>query len=242
MKVDVGARRTAAPDSLVGRIADVRHQLASECRSAGRHPDCVTLVGVTKAQSRETVIAAIAAGLGDVAENYVQEARPKLEGLAGARKHFVGHVQTNKAKAIVALFDVVQSIDRIEAGQSIARASHALGKPVRTLVQVNVSPTERYGIAPADAPAFARALREEHGLAVDGVMAIGPLAADRRAVTNAFRAAAHAFEAVGGSTLSIGMSGDWREAVACGSTMVRLGTALFGARPARADASGGDGT
>jgi pyridoxal phosphate enzyme (YggS family) len=235
MKADVGDRSAGTPDSLVGRIANVREQLADACRSIGRDPSSVRLVGVTKTQSRETVLAAIAAGLGEVAENYVQEARPKFAGMS-AVMHFVGHVQANKAKAIVETFDVVQSIDRISAGRAIAKASRGLGKPVKTLVQVNVSPTERYGVAPDEAPDFARVLRSEYGLDVDGVMAIGPLTADRSVLVRAFLAAAAAFERVGGSTLSLGMSGDWREAIACGSTMVRLGTTLFGPRKVQAEA------
>jgi len=239
MKADVGDRPAGAPNSLVGRIADVRKQLADECRTVGRDPSSVRLVGVTKAQSRDAVIEAIACGVTDVAENYVQEARAKLAGVSGARTHFVGHVQTNKAKAIVELFDVVQSIDRIEAGRAIANASRRLGRKPKALVQVNVSPTERFGVAPDEAHGLAAQLRSD-GLEVDGVMAIGPLTQSRAEIVSAFRAAARAFEAVGGSTLSLGMSGDWREAIACGSTMVRLGTALFGPRPSYHSERGGD--
>jgi len=202
---------------------------AGAARRAGRAPAEITLVGVTKRQSRETVVAALDAGMTDVAEIYAQEAAPKLAGLPG-RKHFIGHVQTNKAKAIVATFDVVQSIDRLDAGRAIAKASRTLGKPVKTLVQINVSPVERFGCAPADAPALAKQLREEEGLEVDGVMAIGPNVGDRAEIARAFRRAAECFAEVGGKTLSIGMTSDWEEAIACGSTMLRIGTAIFGAR------------
>jgi pyridoxal phosphate enzyme (YggS family) len=230
MRLDVGAMPSGAPSSLLERIAALRREIAETARAAGRDPASVALLGVTKAQPRATVVAAIAAGLGDVGENYVQEARLKYTALPPVSKHFIGHVQTNKARAIVETFDVVQSVDRLEAGRAIGRAQRALGKRVRTLVQLNVSPTERFGVAPGDASALAARLREE-GLEVDGVMAIGPLTDDRSAVVDAFRRAAQAFREVGGTTLSLGMSDDWREAVACGSTMVRLGTAIFGARP-----------
>ncbi|MDQ2908407.1 MAG: alanine racemase, partial [Candidatus Eremiobacteraeota bacterium] len=139
-------------------------------------------------------------------------------------------IQTNKAKAIVETFDVVQSIDRYDAGRAIARAARAVGRPVTTLVQVNVSPTERFGVAPADAPALAMRLRDDEGLRVDGVMAIGPNTEDRAEIARAFAVAAKTFSAVGGSTFSIGMSGDWQEAIGCGTTMLRIGTAIFGAR------------
>jgi len=228
MKADVGGARRV-PNALAGRIATVRAEVDAACRATGRDPADVLVVGVTKKQARESVIDAIADGLEDVAESYVQEARAKLAGLPPVRKHFIGHVQTNKARAIVETFDVVQSVDRMEAGLALVRAGQSLGRRVRALVQVNVSPTERFGVAPEEAARFADRLRSE-GLDVDGVMAIGPHTTDRAAISTAFAEAARVFRRVGGSTLSLGMSDDWREAVACGSTMLRLGTALFGAR------------
>lgn len=230
MKLEVGVEPGGAPNSLAGRIASMRERLVGAARRAGRDPSEITLVGVTKKHSRESVLAAIEAGLTDVAENYAQEARAKYADLPPVRKHFIGHVQTNKARTIVETFDVVQSIDRLDAGRAIARAAQNAGKRVRTLVQINISPTERYGIAPADAPAFAARLRDEEGLVVDGVMAIGPDTNDRAEIARAFAHAAETFARVGGSTLSIGMSGDWEEAIDCGTTMLRIGTAIFGAR------------
>ncbi|MGP6156047.1 MAG: YggS family pyridoxal phosphate-dependent enzyme [Vulcanimicrobiaceae bacterium] len=229
MKLEVGVPPSGAPNSVAGRIAAMREKIGAVARAAGRDPSSIALVGVTKKQARESVVAAIEAGLGDVAESYVQEARAKLAGLPAVRKHFIGHVQTNKAKAIVELFDVVQSVDRLEAGRALARAVQASGKRVSVLIQINVSPTERFGVAPEDAPALAAALRSD-GLEVEGVMAIGPLTTDRDALDAAFRNAAQAFERIGGTTLSLGMSGDWEEAIRCGSTMLRIGTVIFGAR------------
>lgn len=208
----------------------MRKRIDDAARLAGRDPADIVLVGVTKKQPRASVIAALEGGLTDVGENYVREAREKFAGLPPARKHFIGHIQTNKAKAIVETFDVVQSIDRYDAGRAIARAARAVGRPVTTLVQVNVSPTERFGVAPADAPALAMRLRDDEGLRVDGVMAIGPNTEDRAEIARAFAVAAKTFSAVGGSTFSIGMSGDWQEAIGCGTTMLRIGTAIFGAR------------
>jgi pyridoxal phosphate enzyme (YggS family) len=230
MKLEVGAPQFGAPDSLAGRIDALRDRIAEAAREAGRDPATISLVGVTKRHPRESVLAAIEAGLSDIAENYVQEARAKYTDLPPVRKHFIGHVQTNKAKAIVELFDVVQSIDRFDAGRAIARAQRAAGKKLSALIQINVSPAERYGIAPEEAPALADRLRREEELEIDGVMAIGPLTEDRAEIARAFEAAERTFERVGGSTLSLGMSADWPEAVAHGSTMLRLGTAIFGAR------------
>jgi pyridoxal phosphate enzyme (YggS family) len=230
MKLEVGVEPDGAPNSLADRIAMLRDGIAAAARRSGRVPSDIALVGVTKKRPREDVIAAIDAGITDVAENYVQEAREKFALLPTARKHFIGHIQTNKAKAIVETFDVVQSIDRLDAGRAIAKAARALGKPVSTLLQINISPEDRFGVEPSDAPALATRLRDDEGLIVDGVMAIGPNTSDPAEIARAFTRAAETFRAVGGATLSIGMSGDWEQAVACGSTMVRIGTAIFGAR------------
>ncbi len=215
--------------SVAERVASLRARLDEVAVAAGRERGSVAILAVTKGQPRAAAIAALEAGLRDVGENYVQEARAKYAGLPASTKHFLGHVQRNKATAIAALFDVVQGVDRLDAGLALARAARDAGRRLRVLVQVNVSPTERFGAAPADAPGLAARLRDE-GLAVDGVMAIGPLRGD---VDAAFAAARAAYERVGGPTLSLGMSDDWEQAVRHGSTMVRLGTAIFGPRPAR---------
>jgi pyridoxal phosphate enzyme (YggS family) len=210
------------------RVASLRARVDRVAAAAGRPPGAVAILGVTKTQPRDAVLAAIAAGLHDVGENYMQEAAGKYVDLPAATKHFIGHVQTNKAKPIAALFDVVQSVDRLEAGLALAKAARALNRPLRVLVQVNVSPTERFGVAPGAAAHLAAQLRDE-GLTVDGVMAIGPLEGD---VEHAFATAHEAFQAVGGTTFSLGMSADWERAIAQGSTMIRIGTAIFGPRAA----------
>ncbi len=188
------------------------------------------MVGVSKRQTPDRVAAAISAGLTDVGENYLQEARAKFAFVPPVRKHFIGHLQTNKAKAVAELFDVVQSVDRIEAGKALARAARALEKTLPVLLQVNVSPSERFGCPPDEVPSLAEALRGLEGLRLDGVMAIGPLSSNAGEISRAFEVAAKTFALVGGSTLSIGMSGDWPQALRAGSTMIRIGTALFGGR------------
>ena len=212
------------------RVKNVRARVDAVAVASGRPP--VTILGVTKMQPQDVVRSAIDAGLTDIGENYLQEAREKLSELPPVRTHFIGHMQTNKAKAIAALFDVVQSVDRLDAGLALAKAARNSGKPLAVLVQVNISPSERFGVDPADAPALAAQLRAA-GLTVDGVMAIGPITDDLTETDAAFARAATAFAAVGGTTLSLGMSGDWERAIAHGSTMIRLGTAIFGPRPAR---------
>lgn len=197
-------------------------------------PEHVTIVAVTKFQPVEAVREALAAGVTDIGENYLQEARAKFAAVdTSVRKHFIGHVQTNKAKALAAAFDLVQSVDRVEAGDALAKAASALGKRLPVLLQVNVSPSERFGCAADKAERLAEALRAHSSLQLEGVMAIGPITEERSAIARAFELAAEVFGRVGGSTLSIGMSGDWREAVAAGSTMIRVGTTIFGPRPLR---------
>ena len=220
-----------ATGEIAERVSTLRERVAAAAAAAGRAPAEIAILAVTKTQSREGVLDALRAGLHDVGENYVQEAESKFDGLPPCTRHFLGHVQTNKARRIAALFDVVQGVDRLSAGLALAKAARELGRTLRVLVQVNVSPQERFGVAPGEAPALAERLRAEPGLTVDGVMAIGPLEGD---VDAAFATARKAFGAVGGATFSLGMSGDWEQAVRHGSTMIRIGTAIFGARAVRA--------
>lgn len=217
---------------LAQRLQALRQEIDDELRACGREPGSVRILGVSKKQPADAIADAVACGLDAVGENYVQEAKAKFDLLAGAavEKHFIGHVQTNKAKAIAALFDVVQSVDRVEAAQALNVAAARLGKPLEVLVQLNISPTERFGAAPEQAVEVAAAVRSSAFLRLGGVMAIGPVTQDRERLFAAFETAAKTFAVIGGSTLSIGMSEDWREAVRAGSTMVRIGTALFGRR------------
>jgi pyridoxal phosphate enzyme (YggS family) len=196
-------------------------------------PAHVTVVAVSKFQPVEAVAEAIAAGVTDIGENYLQEARAKFPSLPPVRKHFIGHVQTNKAKAIAEAFDVVQSVDRLEAGTALAKAAAGLGKTLPVLVQLNVSPSERFGCPPEQAEALAEQLRAFESLRVDGIMAIGPITGESDQLVRAFETAAQVWRRIGGPVLSIGMSGDWREAVRAGSTMIRVGTTIFGPRPSR---------
>jgi PLP dependent protein len=220
--------------SFAQRLDALRTQIDAELLEIGRTPGSVRIVGVSKKQSAGSVAQAAAAGLDAVGENYVQEAQAKFADPSLAHvpleKHFIGHIQTNKAKAIVETFDVVQSVDRPEAARALGRAAVRANRVMPVLLQLNVSPTERFGCPAGEAGALAELIAGEPGLRLDGVMAIGPLGGDTHQILTAFELAAKTLAHIGGSTLSIGMSGDWREAVRAGSTMVRIGTALFGER------------
>lgn len=221
---------------LARRLADFRREVDEELAACGRAGDHITIVGVTKKHPAELIREAAAAGVTDIGENYVQEARTKFAALLAGpalqvpRRHFIGHLQTNKAKAVVEFFDIVQTVDRAEAAAALAKAAAAAGKVLPILVQINVSPSERFGCPPEAAERLAEAVRARAELKLDGVMAVGPITKDRGEIVRAFELAAKTFGRVGGSVLSIGMSSDWREALRAGSTMIRIGTALFGER------------
>jgi pyridoxal phosphate enzyme (YggS family) len=144
-------------------------------------PPHVTIVAVSKFQPVEAIREAVAAGVTDLGENYVQEARRKFDAAfprhgepIEPRKHFIGHIQTNKAKAIAATFDVVQSVDRLEAADALAKAARGLDKCLCVLLQLNISPSERFGCSPEEAPRLAELIRTHESLDLRGVMAIGP--------------------------------------------------------------------
>ncbi|TAM74079.1 YggS family pyridoxal phosphate-dependent enzyme [bacterium] len=218
--------------SIADRYVALRQVIDAALRSLGRAPGSIRIVAVTKLQPRAPVLEAIAAGVQSVGENYVKEAESKLAGLP-VRKHFIGHVQTNKARRICELFDVVESVDRIEAARALERAATAQGRTLPVLLQVNVSPTERFGVHPAAFDDLLAGVRALEHLRVEGVMAIAPAGATHEETLRAFGTARACFERSGGEVLSLGMSGDWREALAAGSTELRLGTAIFGPRPAK---------
>jgi len=213
------------------RYAQLVADVHAHARACGRS-DAIEIVAVSKRQSADAIVQAAAAGVTAIGENYLQEAQAKFAALADLplRKHYLGHIQTNKAKGIARAFDVVQSVDRLDAAAALSRAARALGKRLPVLLQLNISPSDRYGCLPHDARRLAEAIRGMDGLALEGVMAIGPVTQVRDEIARSFDLAAKTLGAIGGSTLSIGMSGDWREAVRAGSTMLRLGTALFGPR------------
>jgi pyridoxal phosphate enzyme (YggS family) len=222
------------------RLKDVRKRIAAACADAGRQADAVQILAVTKGFGPEAIGAALEAGLSDIGENYLQEAQAKFASAAWpghpVKRHFIGKIQRNKARRIGALFDVVQTVDDLETATLLEQGASEHGKTLDVLLQVNVTGDLRAGIAPADCERFANALRSRERLRVRGVMAVGP--AQHTMTNEAFERAAQSFQSVrtivpDADILSLGMTDDLEAAVAAGSTMVRLGTALFGARPAK---------
>jgi pyridoxal phosphate enzyme (YggS family) len=208
------------------RLAEVRGRIDGACRPG----QPVRIVAVTKGFGPEAVEAAVAAGLGDVGENYAAELESKHEAAHPAgpcRWHFLGAVQRNKVRHIAPVVDVWQGVDRLAAGQEIARRSS--GAPV--LVQVNLSRRpQRNGCDPEDAPALVRDLRALD-LEVVGLMALG-LPDDPEGTRAGYRRVSEMSERLGLPERSMGMTDDLEVAVQEGATMVRVGRALFGPRPA----------
>jgi PLP dependent protein len=222
---------------VTANIERVRQRIAD----AGGDPDSVVLVGVTKGHPVDAARAALAAGMRDLGENYAQELVAKADELAGAdvgatdggpppvRWHFIGRLQRNKVRLVAPFVSLWQSIDRLSVATEIAH--RAAGASV--LVQVNVTDEpQKGGCRPEFAPGVVEGCRDL-GLDVRGLMTVGP-EGDPAAARRAFATLARLADEVGVAERSMGMSGDLEAAVAEGSTMVRVGTAVFGSRPGAA--------
>lgn len=223
-------------EALPERLAQVRAEIARRQTEGGwSHP--VTIVAVTKGFGPDAVEAALAAGLADVGENRVQEARAKqeaLRGRSGIRWHLIGHLQRNKAKLVPGRFALVHSVDSLDLAEELHRRA---GDEIRVLLQVNVArEPQKEGCAPEEAPALARAVARLARLRLEGLMTLAPFTDDADVQRRTFRGlrvlrdAIKKEEGLWLPTLSMGMSGDYATAVAEGATLIRLGTVLFGPR------------
>lgn len=212
-------------------VAAVRARVASACARAGRSAGEVTLVAVTKVFPADFVEQAVAAGITDVGENRVQEARDKKPLVHGsARWHLIGHLQSNKAKDAVRLFDMIQTVDSLDLAQKIARAAEAAGKRQEILLQVNAGGEEqKSGASPRDVNALARELRGMAALDLRGLMTIPPIGTAEES-RRYFRELRAMRDALGLEQLSMGMSDDFEIAIEEGATIVRVGRAIFGSR------------
>jgi pyridoxal phosphate enzyme (YggS family) len=212
-------------------VAAVEARITAACARAGRSRDDVTLVGVSKTFPADAVEEAIAAGITHVGENRVQEARDKRPLVQGsARWHLIGHLQSNKAKDAVRLFDVIESVDSLELAEKLAKAAAAAGKRQELLVQVNIgNEPQKSGIATAEVDSIVKQIIALDSVEVRGLMAIPP-AGEPEDARPFFRALRAMRDTLGLRELSMGMSEDFEIAVEEGSTMVRVGRAIFGSR------------
>ncbi len=236
--------------TLASNLAEVRSRIAEAARRSGRDPSAVRLMAVTKGFPRETVLEALQAGAALLGENRVQEAEAKFAGLVeegGAQGaagrlelHLIGHLQTNKARTAAGIFSCVQSIDSVHTAEALDARCGERGREMDVLLELNTSgEASKSGFAGRED--LARALPEIEKLPrlrVRGLMTVGPLTDDRGAVRSAFERLREAFDDLragrpGFDIRSMGMSSDFELAVEEGSTLVRVGTALFGPRSPR---------
>jgi len=231
-------------ETLQANLAGVHERITQAARGVGRAGSAVTLVAVSKTFPAEAVLAAADCGQQDFGENYVQEAVDKIKRLRELAPqhrltwHFIGPIQSNKTRVIAEHFDWAQSVERLKVAQRLSEQRPAGLAPLSVLLQVNVSrEASKSGIAPAELPALAKAVVALPRLRLRGLMAIPEPSADPAAQFAPLRRMRELFDALRRDhphadidTLSMGMSADLEAAVAAGSTMVRIGTAIFGQR------------
>ncbi|MBF0594781.1 MAG: YggS family pyridoxal phosphate-dependent enzyme [Candidatus Omnitrophica bacterium] len=227
--------------NIVKNLKDCRLKVEAACRRCGRDPGQVILVGVTKYSDAAAVNEAVAAGLKDIAENRIQAANEKFPqvNIAGITKHLIGHLQTNKAKEAVQLFDLIQSVDSIKLLDEIDKRAALAGKVQDILVQVDIAKEEqKFGLPLEEVGAFLARVSSLNNVKLKGVMTMAPLTEDKEVIRSVFRRCHELFETIGQdwscsdrvrmNHLSMGMSSDYDIAIEEGATMIRLGHAIFG--------------
>lgn len=225
-------------DSLASRLAALQERIRTAAVAVGREPTSIRLLAVSKTQSAATIQQAYDAGLRAFGENYVQEALAKQPLLpADIEWHCIGPLQSNKSKPVAEHFAWCQSVDSVKLAERLARQRPAGLAPLNVCIQLKIGDEDsKSGIAPADAAALADAIVALPGLLLRGVMTIPPPSEDRDVQRRGFAEARHCFEQLQRrhaslDTLSMGMSADLEAAIAEGSSLIRVGTALFGERP-----------
>jgi hypothetical protein len=217
--------------SIEANIKEVEKRIGRACEKAGRSPDEVTLVAVTKTFPPEAVRAAFAAGLRNFGENRVQEAKAKLPELDLNPRptwHMVGHLQTNKAKEALRLFDIIHSVDSIRLAQELSRKAE--GK-IPILLEVNISAEgSKYGFSEEELSQAIEQISPLPNLELRGLMTMAPIAADPEEVRPFFRKLRQLRDSLGLAYLSMGMTDDFEVAIEEGATIVRIGRAIFGER------------
>lgn len=220
---------------IAGNLRSVQDRIEQAARKAGRSGGEITLVVVTKTRSISEIRQAIDAGAADLGENYVQEAEEKF-GEIGAvvRWHMIGHLQRNKARHAVQVFDLIHSVDSEALAREIGRRAEAMGKTQDVLVEVNISGEEtKAGVEPESALALAERIAEIEGIRVRGLMGMAPIVADPEDTRPYFAKLREIWDKLPDEQrecLSMGMTQDYEVAIEEGANMVRIGTAIFGPR------------
>ncbi len=227
---------------LAKRLAEVHRRIAAAAQDCGRRPEEIRLVAVSKTFPAEAVRQAAAAGVTEIGENYIQEAREKHDLLRDVpvKWHFIGHLQTNKAKYAARMFDLIHTVDSLRLALELDRCARRLGKVQGVLIQVSLAGEEtKSGVPAAEALPLVKAVAALECVRVQGLMTlppffneperVRPFFAELRALRERIRE--QAVPDVSMDELSMGMTGDFEAAVAEGATLVRVGTAIFGERP-----------
>jgi PLP dependent protein len=226
--------------SLSASLSAIRQRIADAARTSGRDPSSVRLMAVTKGFPRDVVLEARAVGLSLFGENKVQEAEEKFIDLSGDYElHLIGHLQRNKARTASGLFSCVQSIDKLDTAVALDSRCADRGRSLDVLLELNTSgePSKSGFLSREDLLRALEGIAKLPRLTVRGLMTVGPLTDDQRKIRDSFASLRGLFEEVRSGagfpsfdTLSMGMSGDFEAAIEEGSTLVRIGTALFGQR------------
>jgi PLP dependent protein len=223
---------TASAKDVAANLEQVRARIVEAAERARRDPSSVRLIGVSKTFPATAVVAAVRAGLPDIGENRVQEAMAKASDVAAAGVsptwHLIGHLQTNKVRPALDLFDCIHSIDSLRLATAVSRQAR---KPMDVLLEVNVAgEATKTGFAPDDVLAAANEIAALPNIALRGLMTVAPESANPEDVRPVFRELRRLNEQLGYNELSMGMSGDFEVAISEGATMVRTGRAIFGTR------------
>jgi pyridoxal phosphate enzyme (YggS family) len=234
----IAPQNSAVTSDVAANYAALRGQIAAAAQQAGRNEDCITPLAVSKGQGVLQLRAAVAAGLRAFGESYVEEALPKIQALGdlGVSWHFIGRIQANKTRLIAQHFDWVHGIDRLKVAERLSAQRPHYAPPLEACLQVNIAAeAHKAGVDPAAAGALAAAVHALPRLRLRGLMCILPAGGGPEADLRGFRALRDLLQQLNGQglaldTLSMGMSGDFRAAIAAGSTLIRIGTALFGPR------------
>ncbi len=219
-------------------LKKINNRIASICSEFGRNRDDITLVGISKTMGLEAIMEAWLAGLKNFGENRIQEASTKIHQVEkGPTWHMVGHLQTNKVKKAVDLFDIIESVDSLKLAETISGECEKKGKEIKVLLEVNSSgETTKYGLEPDEVLLIAEQINRLDNLKLSGLMTVGPFTDDLEQIDKSFALTQKLFNkmrdkfGVQIKTLSMGMSADFERAIKFGSTELRIGTAIFGKR------------
>lgn len=216
-------------DVIARNLDEIRRRMNAAAVRAGRAPESVRLVAVTKTEGLDAIESLLALGVTELGENRVEVARPKVEAVGSrARWHMIGSVQRRKAGDVVELFDCVDSVDRFELVEALERRCAETGKVMPVLLEVNVSgEASKHGFTPAELPAVLDRAKALPHVRVDGVMTMAPFVDDPEEVRPVFAGLKKLADSLGLREISMGMSNDFEVAIEEGATQVRIGTALF---------------